>query len=140
MSALSNHLEAKLLSTTLRGDVYTGGAVFVALFTSDPTDAGTGLELGDSGYQRQKAHNVTIADGFTAPADDAATGGQISSNTRNIIFPAIVDGQATVTHWGIFDAQAGGNLLYHSPMLNTKTLDPTDVISFPVGSLSIILK
>ena len=140
MSALSDHLEAKLLSTTLRGDVYTGGSVFVALFTSDPTDAATGTELGDSGYLRQQAHSTVVSDGFTAPAADAATGGQICSNTRNIIFPAIMDAQETVTHWGIFDSAAAGNLLYHAPMLNPKTLDPTDVISFPIGSLSIILK
>ena len=140
MSALSNHLESKLLSTTLRGDTYTGGAVYVALFTQDPTDAATGAELGDSGYTRQQAHAVVVSDGFTAPSADAATGGQITSNTRNIIFPAIVDAQATVTHWGIFDAAAAGNLLYHAPMLNPKTLDPTDVISFPIGSLAIILK
>lgn len=140
MSALSDHLEAKLLSATLRGDTYTGGAVFVALFTQDPTDAGTGAEVADSAYVRQQAHSAVISDGFTQPALDASTGGQISSNTRNIIFPAIVDSQVTITHWGIFDAQAGGNLLYHSPMLNPKTLDPTDVISFPIGSLSLILK
>lgn len=140
MSALSNHLEAKLLSATLRGEVYTGGAVFVALFTSDPTDAGSGSELSDSGYVRQQAHSVVVSDGFTVPAADIATGGHLSSNTRNLIFPAIVDGQVAITHWGIFDSAASGNLLYHSPMLNTKVLDPTDVISFPIGSLAIILK
>lgn len=140
MSALSNHLESKMLGATLRGEVYTGGAVYVALFTSDPTDAGTGNEVADSAYVRQQAHTTVISDGFTVPAPDVATGGQLSSNTRNLIFPAIVDGQTAVTHWGIFDSAAAGNLLYHAPMLNTKVLDPTDVISFPIGSLAIILK
>jgi hypothetical protein len=140
MAALSDYLESKLLSVTLRGDTYTGNAVYVALFTSDPTDAGTGVELGDAGYVRQQAHTTVSSDGFTLPATDAASGGKISSNTRNIIFPAIVTAQATITHWGILDSAAAGNLLYHAPMLNTKVLDPTDVISFPIGSLSIILK
>lgn len=140
MSALSDHLEAKLLSTTLRGETYTGGSVHIALFINDPTDAGTGSELEDSAYFRQQAHTTVISDGFTVPAEDAATGGKITSNTRNIIFPAIADSQVTVTHWGIFDSAASGNLLYHAPLLNPKTLDPTDVISFPIGSLAIILK
>jgi hypothetical protein len=133
MSAFSDHLESTLINATLRGSTYTGSSVFVALFTANPTDAGTGLELVDSGYVRQRAHTTVASDGFTVPANGS------SSNTRNLIFPAIVDAQKTVTHWGIFDAQNSGNLLYHAAMLNPKTLDPTDVLSFPVGSLIITL-
>lgn len=133
MSAFSDYLEAALLTATLRGGTYTGGGVYVALFTATPTDAGTGAELVDSGYVRQRAHATVASDGFTVPSNGS------SSNTRNLIFPAIVDAQKTVTHWGIFDAQNGGNLLYHSSMLNPKTLDPTDVLSFPIGSLIITL-
>lgn len=133
MSAFSDFLEAALINATLRGGTYTGGGVYVALFTSDPTDAGTGAELVDSGYVRQRAHASVTSDGFTVPSNGA------SSNTRNLIFPAIVDAQKIVTHWGIFDAQNSGNLLYHAAMLNPKTLDPTDVLSFPIGSLIITL-
>lgn len=133
MSAFSDYLEAQLINTTLRGATYTGGSVFIALFTADPTDAGTGAELADSGYIRQRAHTTVASDGFTVPANGS------SSNTKNIIFPAIVDAQKTITHWGIFDAQTSGNLLYHSSMLNPKTLDPTDVLSFPIGSLIVTL-
>ena len=133
MSAFSDFLENTVISATLRGGTYTGGAVYVALFTANPTDAGTGAEIVDSGYIRQRAHTSVASDGFTAPANGS------SSNTRNLIFPAIVDSQKVVTHWGIFDAQTGGNLLYHSSMLNPKTLDPTDVLSFPIGSLIVVL-
>lgn len=133
MSAFSDHLENTLINATLRGGSYTGGAVFAALFTSDPTDAGTGAELVDSGYVRQRAHASVASDGFTVPSNGS------TSNARNLIFPAIVDAQKVITHWGLFDAQNSGNLLYHSSMLNPKTLDPTDVLSFPVGSLIITL-
>ena len=133
MSAFSDHLENELINATLRGGTYAGGGVFVALFTSDPTDAGSGNELSDSGYQRQRAHSTVASDGFTVPANGT------SSNARNIIFPPIVDTQVTVTHWAIFDAQAGGNMLYHAALLNPKTLDPTDVLSFPIGSLTVTL-
>lgn len=133
MSAFSDYLEGTLINATLRGGTYSGGGVYVALFTSDPTDAGTGAELADSGYVRQRAHASVASDGFTVPANGS------TSNARNLIFPAIVDAQKTITHWGIFDAQNSGNLLYHAPMLNPKTLDPTDVLSFPIGSLIITL-
>ena len=133
MSAFSDYLESTLVNATLRGGTYTGGGVYVALFTGDPTDAGTGAELVDSGYVRQRAHASVASDGFTVPANGS------TSNARNLIFPAIVDAQKTITHWGIFDAQNSGNLLYHAAMLNPKTLDPTDVLSFPIGSLIITL-
>lgn len=133
MSAFSDYLENTLINVTLRGASHSGGAVYVALFTSDPTDAGTGTELDDSAYVRQRAHATTPSDGFTVPSNGS------SSNARNLVFPAIVDAQKTITHWGIFDAQTAGNLLYHAPMQNPKTLDPTDVLSFPVGSLIITL-
>jgi len=133
MSAFSDYLENKLIESTLRGGTYTGGGVFIALFTTNPTDAGTGTEVVDSGYTRIRAHNAVPSDGFTVPANG------VTSNARNIVFPAIVDAQTTVTHWGIFDAQTAGNLLYHSALLNPKTLDPTDVLSFPIGSLTVTL-
>lgn len=133
MSAFSDYLENSLVNATLRGGTYTGGSVFVALFTSDPTDTGGGVELSDSGYQRQRAHSTVASDGFTSPSNGT------TNNARNIIFPPIVDAQVTVTHWAIFDAQAAGNMLYHAPLLNPKTLDPTDVLSFPIGSLTITL-
>lgn len=133
MSAFSDYLENTLINATLRGGAYTGGAVFAALFTADPTDAGTGAELVDSGYVRQRAHATVASDGFTVPSNGS------TSNARNLIFPAIVGTQKVITHWGLFDAQNSGNLLYHSSMVNPKTLDPTDVLSFPVGSLIITL-
>ncbi|MGP3789770.1 phage tail fiber protein [Pseudomonas sp. B392_1p] len=133
MSAFSDYLENTLINATLRGANYTGGGVYVALFTADPTDAGTGAELNDSAYVRQRAHTSTPSDGFTVPANGS------SSNARNMVFPAIVDAQKTITHWGVFDAQNAGNLLYHAPMQNPKTLDPTDVLSFPIGSLIVTL-
>lgn len=131
--AFSDYLENTLVNATLRGATYTGGAVFIALFKTDPTDAGTGQELTDSGYVRQRAHTNVASDGFTVPSNGS------TSNTRNLIFPAIVQAQVTIGFWGIFDAQTGGNLLYQAPMLNPKTLDPTDVLSFPIGSLIVTL-
>lgn len=133
MSGFSDYLEDTLFNATLRGGSYTGGAVFAALFTSNPTDAGTGSEVKDSAYVRQRAHATVASDGFTVPSNGSG------SNTRTLVFPAIADIQITVTHWGLFDAQIGGNLLYHAPLTNPKTLDPSDVLSFPIGSMVVTL-
>lgn len=133
MTAFSDYSENTLINATLRGATYTGGSVFIALFTTDPTDAGTGLEVADSAYRRQQAHTTVVQDGFTVPANGVTT------NARTLVFPAIIDARITITHWAIFDSLTAGNMLYQAPLLNPKTLDPSDVLSFPIGSLSITL-
>jgi hypothetical protein len=133
MSSASDYLEGQLANALLRGGTYTGGAVYFALFTADPTDAGTGAELADSAYARQQAHTTTVADGFDAPH---ATNGN-TANAKVVTFPAIVDAQVVVTHWGLYDAPTGGNLIIHNPLTNQKTLDPSDVFSFPVGAATV---
>ena len=72
MSGFSDHLENALFNATLRGGSYTGGSVFAALFTSNPTDAGSGTEVTDSAYVRQRAHTTVASDGFTAPNNGSA--------------------------------------------------------------------
>jgi hypothetical protein len=133
MSGFSDYLENEAIEATLRGATYTGGAVYVALYTTDPTDADSGAELTDSGYVRQQAHASVVSDGFTVPSNG------VSTNGNTVAFPAVVDIQVTITHWSIFDAQSGGNMLYHAPLTSSKILDPSDVLSFPVGSLSVTL-
>ena len=132
MSALSDHMEQQLINCTLRGGTYTGSAVYVALHVADPTDAAlTNTEVTDSGYDRQQAHTSTVSDGFTSPVNGVTT------NTKIIQYPAVVDGTVTVTHWALWDSPAGGNLVLHEAMTNPKSLDATDVMSFPVGSISV---
>lgn len=134
MSGFSDYLEAALVNATLRGGTYTGGPVFAAVFTADPTDAALATELTDTGYVRQRLHDTVVSDGLTAPVNGVVT------NTHNLVYPAIAGLTFRVTHWGLFDALAGGNLLYHAPMANPKTLDQFDVLSFPPGALSVALR
>lgn len=130
MSALSDFLENSLATAVLRGGTYTGGAVYVALFTSNPTDANSGAEAAWSGYARQVAHTSAVSDGFSAPVNG------VSSNTKVITFPPVVGAGATVTHWGLMSAATGGQLLMHAQLSVSKPLSDTDVASFPVGSLT----
>lgn len=133
MSAFSDYLETTLINATLRGGTYTGGAVYIALFTADPTDSSLSVELVDSKYKRQQAHLNTVGDGFTAPVDGS------TSNSHIIQFPAIADSEVTVTHWGIFDALTGGNLLYHANAQAPRTAPPLTSFVFPANSLTVVL-
>lgn len=138
MSKFSNYLEANIVESTLRGAAFPVPAgTYLACFTADPTDANiTANEVQTAAmpaYVRKDcADGGAISSGWTAPADGA------SSNAKVIAFPANNGaGAITVTHVGIYDALTGGNLLYHSALASPKTLQPGDVLSFGIGSLTV---
>lgn len=107
---------------------------FVALFTTDPTDAGTGNEVDttvdDTAYARQQEN----AAGFTVVGNSA-------TNTNQLTFPACVYGSGgvpyDVTHTAVFDAVTGGNMLYHGALDSAKTIEVTDQVDFAPGDLTI---
>lgn len=140
MSAFSNYLESGILEHTLRGNTLsTPASVFVALFTSDPGDDNSGVELTDSAYLRQDAaKGGTINSGWTAPS--VQTDGMMSSNAKLIQFPPIADGSVTISHYALFDSQGGGNMLYHAAFTTAKTLEINDVLSIDIGGIEVVLR
>lgn len=121
----SDFLENKLLDHVLRNTAYTPPAtVYVGLFTVAPSDAGGGTEVpSTNAYARQAA---TFA---------AASGGS-TSNSVAITFPtATPAGWNTVTHFGIFDASSGGNLLRWGALVPSKTIGVGDALTIPIGNL-----
>jgi len=61
MAEFSNYLENKVLDHVLRNVSYSSPTtVYVGLYTSDPTDAGSGTEVSGGSYARQ-ALSVTTA-------------------------------------------------------------------------------
>lgn len=138
MSKFSNYTEGNIIETTLRGAAFpVPAAVYVALFTADPTDANTTanevrLVEWPSYLRKDAADGGSISSGWTANSDG------VSSNAKVITFPANNGTEnITVTHIGLYDAASGGNLLYHAPLVSNKTLLPGDVISFGIGSLTV---
>ena len=127
MAAFSNYLENALINGTLRATNYTAPTtVYVGLFTTDPTDAGTGTEVSGNAYARQSAT-------FAAPSDGAA------STNADVQFPQATGSWGTVTHFGIFDALTTGNLLYHGQLTISKTIDLGDVFKIDSGNLTVTL-
>jgi len=127
MAEMSNYLENALINVTLRATAYTAPTtVYLALYTTDPTDADTGTECTGTSYARQ---SIT----FGAPSNG------VSTNTAAIEFPQAGGAWGTITHIGIRDALTTGNLLYHSPLDASKTIATGDVFRVAVGSLSVTL-
>jgi hypothetical protein len=127
MAEMSNYLENALIDATLRNTSYTSPAtVYVSLYTSDPTDADTGTEVSGGSYARTA---VT----FGAPSNG------VSTNSAAVEFPQATGSWGTVGWIGIEDASTGGNLLYHTALDNSKTIDSGDIFKIAIGSLSVTL-
>jgi hypothetical protein len=125
MSEMSNYLENALINATLRNTSYTSPTtVYLALYTSDPTDADTGTEVTGGSYARQ---SIT----FGAPSNG------VSTNSAAIEFPQAGASWGTVSYVGIRDASTAGNLLFHTALDASKTIATGDVFRVAIGSLSV---
>ena len=127
MSEMSNFLENALINATLRATTYTSVAtVYVSLWTSDPTDAGSGTEVSGGSYARTA---VT----FAAPSNGVTT------NSADVTFPTATASWGVVGWIGINDASTSGNLLYHTALDTSKTIDSGDIFKISTGNLSVTL-
>jgi hypothetical protein len=127
MAEISNYLENALINATLCATTYTSVAtVYVSLWTSDPTDAGSGTEVSGGSYARTA---VT----FGAPSNG------VTLNSADVTFPTATASWGTVGWIGINDAATSGNLLYHSPLDTAKTIDSGDIFKISTGNLSVTL-
>jgi hypothetical protein len=130
-SNISNYLEAAWLNATFRNTAYTSPAiVYLALYTADPTEADTGTEVTGGAYARQAA-------AFAAPSQVA--GKATIQNSADIQFPIATADWGTVTHIGIRDAAANGNLLYYGPIATARAVLTNDRLKFLAGDLKIDL-
>ena len=127
MAEMSNYLEDALINATLRNTSYTSPAtIYVALYTTDPTDADTGTEVAGNGYVRQSV-------AFGAPSNG------VTSNSAAVEFPQATGSWGTVAYIGLRDASSGGNLLYHTALDTSKTISTGDVLRLAIGSLTVTL-
>ncbi len=125
MSQASNYLENALQNHFLAVSTFTRPTtVFLALYTTNPTDADTGTEVSGSGYSRQ-----TITFG-------SASGGS-STNTNTVTFTASGGNFGTITHWGIRDASTGGNLLVYGALTASRTVTDGESLVFNPSTITV---
>lgn len=124
--SFSNYLENKVLLHVFGATAYTApSTLYVALFTTDPGEAGTGTEVSGGSYARQ-----TIA--FTVTGNQA-------SNTAAVEFPTATASWGTVTYAAVYDAVSGGNLMAYGALTTSKTIASGDVLRIPAGDFDINL-
>jgi hypothetical protein len=127
MSEFSNYLENALLNAILRNTSYTSPTTcFVGLFSSDPTDAGSGTECTGGAYAR-----TTVA--FGAPS------GGVCTSSADVSFSQATTNWGTISHIGIHDAATSGNLLFHTILASSKAIGTGDQFKISAGALTCTL-
>ena len=133
--SLSNYTEAAILDHLLRSTAWTKPiALYVALFTADPGEAGSLTnEVTGGSYAR-------VACG---PSDETwalpVGGDKTFTNVAAVTFPAPTAAWGDVTHFGICDASSGG-LVLASGALDTPTTigSGAPAPEFGAGDLRIV--
>lgn len=126
MSSFTDYLETKVLEHVFGGTAYTAPAtLYLALYTSAPSDTGGGTEVSGGSYARQ-------ATAFTVSGNEA-------TNTAEEAFPTATASWGTITHVGVFDAASAGNLLAYGTLSVSKVIDTGDIFRIASGDLDITL-
>lgn len=125
MSALSDYAENKVLDAIGGNATFTTPTnVYLGLSTGSLADDNSGTELSGNSYAR-----VSVSFG-------AAASGTMS-NDAAIEFAAATGSWGSVSHWGLYDALTGGNLLVHGSFTTAKTIASGDVLKVATGDLDI---
>jgi len=130
MGSFADYWENEILDHLFGKGSYTPPTIYVGLSTANPADDASGLtEPSGNSYAR-------VA---TAGADwNAASGGTID-NANEISFPEASGSWETLTHFALFDAASGGNMLAHGSLSVSKSISSGDTVKFAAGDLDISL-
>lgn len=117
MSAASNYTEANVINALLRGVAFpVPSATYVSLHTASPAETG-GSEVSTGAWpayvRRSAEQGGAIGSGWSEPVDG------VSTNAKQLTYPGM-NGAApiTLTHWAVYDAPTGGNMLFSAALDN----------------------
>jgi len=132
MPAFSTYLADEVLDHTLGTAAYTSPTVYLALFTTNPTAAGTGDEVAllddtdPTGYGREA---ITFN----------AASSQEADNDGDVEFGPALFAWGTITHVGLYDASTAGNLLYFGELTTPKTVGVGDSLKLADLGMTVTL-
>lgn len=119
MTGLSDYAENYVLDLLL-------ATAYLSLHTADPTD------------DASPTNELPVANGYARNlcAFDAAAGGQ-AANSANEDFTALGGDWGTVTHWAVWDAPAGGNMIFSGQLSASQAIADGDTYRIASGALII---
>jgi hypothetical protein len=141
MPALSDYISAALINAVLRHTTFptAPATVYLALFTADPTSAGSQTnELTSGNSPNYSRVAVSTTGSFSAPS--VSNGVTSTSNLNTISFPQAPSAWAgPITHVAVFDAATNGNMLLFGRLPTPHTLVASDILRFTPGAIVLSL-
>lgn len=145
MSQMSDYLENKLIDHLFRTTTFTAPAgIYVALGTAAADGSFTEIAA-TGGYARASAGKADASwnatQGGTAGASSGTDGTTENAATVSFGAPsANWNSGADITHFALFDAVSGGNMLFYGTLTTAKRVYSGDAApTFPAGSLAVTL-
>ncbi len=131
MSAMSNFMASSIMNEYFRGvSVTPPAAVYLALYTTDPSNSDTGTELQGNAYERQQ---ITFGEPVVVSGKT-----QIQNNAA-ITYPAATGTWGDVAYWGIRTAKTGGQLLAYGAFTQAKNISDGDQLHIALNSITLTL-
>lgn len=136
MSGASNYTENNVINALLRGQTFAQAtATFVSLHTGDPGETGAN-EVNTTAWpdylRLDAAKGGAIETGWTEPVDG------VVKNAKQLIY-AVYNGVGSleVSHFGVYDAEIGGNYIVGAALDTVRTLQPGDVFVVNTEKLTV---
>lgn len=129
MTAMTDKLENLIGDWYFRGVVPTLPAnLYFGLMTAAPGETGPGTEVTGPGYARVSvARALASFNGTHGNTTGNSTGTNgLFTNAVTLAFNAPSGAWGTITHWGVFTAQTGGDLHWYGPLDDQKTVNAND--------------
>ena len=130
---INTYTENALLNHLFRGQAYTTlGTLYLGVGKSAPNEAGTGFtEPTAPSYARYEITSNTT--NWTEPIS-----GSLSNSTAFRFTEAEeswTTAAAPLTHWALFDAPTGGNMLFFGSLLKAQEVPAGGILEIPQNAL-----
>ncbi len=63
----------------------------------------------------------------------------VTSNSASVTFPTATASWGTISHIALRDASTSGNMLFHTPLDESKTVGTGDIFTISSGNLTVTL-
>lgn len=142
MANFSNYLETKIVEW-LDGVAMPAAPtiLYVALFSSDPTDANAGTEITNT-ITGSTARAAVANAAWTTTTATTTLDAKIENNAEiSITNNSTNSTNVNATHFGVFDSSTGSNnLLFHGQLASTVTITPGSNIKFAPNSITLTVQ
>lgn len=141
MANFSNYLETKIVSW-LNGTTMPAAPtiLYVALFSSDPTDANAGTEITNTITGSTARAAVANAD-WTVTIATTTLDAKIQNNAEITITNSSTNStNVNATHFGVYNAATSGELLFHGQLTSIVEITPGSAIKFAPNSITLTVQ